>query len=127
MRRVRLISFLGLAVAMLALTPAVASAATVAHENLGGIETGVPAASGECPSGSNVVLSPFAGGATGSIVGSWSAGACHGNIPETVGQSVPLLPGGSFGVSGLAGFHNVSLNGKFGPGTGSITLVRITS
>ena len=69
----------------------------------------------------------FAGGATGPIVGNWSAGACHGNIPETVGQSVPLLPGGSLSISGLAGFHTVSLSGKFGPGIGSITLVRTTS
>lgn len=126
MRRAHLVWLVGLTSAMLALTPGVASAAAVAHENLTGIETGIPAASGECPAGSNVVLSPFAGGAGGSIIGTWSAGACHGNIPETVGQSVPLLRGGSFAVSGLAGFQSVSLHGAFGPGSGSIKLVKTT-
>ena len=110
----------------LALMPGPARAASAAHENLAGIETGVPAASSECPSGSNIVLSPFAGGATGSIAGSWSAGACHGNIPESVGQSVPLLRGGSFDLNGLAGSQSVSLHGAFGPGTGAIKLVKTT-
>ena len=115
-----------IAAAGLALLPGPAHAASSAHESLAGIETGIPAASSECPSGSKVVLSPFAGGAGGSIVGSWSAGACHGNIPETVGQSVPLLRGGSFDVNGLAGFQHVSLHGGFGPGTGTIKLVKTT-
>ena len=84
MRTLQLLA-VAIVAAGLALMPGPARAASVAHESLAGIETGVPAASSQCPSGSNVVLSPFAGGASGSIVGSWSAGACHGNIPETVG------------------------------------------
>lgn len=127
MHRTRYLVAAVVAVALMSLTPSVAAASSTAGEGLAGVETGIPAASSQCPPGSNVVLSPFAGGASGSIVGSWSAGACHGNIPSTVGQSVPLLPGGSFSVSGLAGFQNVSLHGVFGPGNGSIELVRTTT
>lgn len=113
-----------LAVALPSLTPTSASASGSANEGLAGIETGIPQPSSQCPSGTNVVLSPFAGGASGSIKGDWSAGACHGIIPSSVGHSVALLPGGSFSVSGFAGFQGVSLHGKFGPDNGSITLVR---
>lgn len=115
-----------MAIGLFAVSPTAAAATTTAHESLAGVETGIPAASAECPSGPNVVLSPFAGGAGGSITDNWAAGACHGNIPETVGQSVPLLPGGSFSISGVTGFHTISLHGVFGPGTGSIKLVRTT-
>lgn len=112
----------------LALTPVLAAHASVtAHESLAGIETGVPQPSAECPSGSSVELSPFAGAAGGSTNGTWSAGACHGNIPGTAGQSVPLLPGGSFSVSGVSTHvQSLSLHGVFGPGNGSITLVKTT-
>ncbi|MBV8527057.1 MAG: hypothetical protein JOZ75_01945 [Candidatus Dormibacteraeota bacterium] len=127
MHRVRFVAAAAMAAAFAALTPVLAGASSAASERLAGVETGVPAASSECPSGANLVLSPFAGGATGSINGSWSTGACHGNIPSSIGQSVPLLPGGSFNISGIAGFSGVSLHGQFGPGNGSITLVRTTS
>lgn len=123
--RVAAAAFAGVALALI--PSAIAHASVSAHESLVGIETGVPQPSAECPSGSSVELSPFAGGAGGSIIGTWSAGACHGTIPGTIGQSVPLLPGGSFSVSGVTThLHSASLHGVFGPGDGSITLVKTT-
>lgn len=114
-----------LALALVFLTAVSGVASRSANEQLAGIETGVPQPSAQCPSGDSVELSPFAGGASGTLQGSWSAGACHGPIPSTIGQSVPLLPGGSFSVSGLStNFKLVSLHGEFGPTDGSITLVQ---
>src|SRR5215813_8617934 len=99
-RSLRFAATLLVALGLFSLTQTSAAAATTVNENLAGAETGVPQPSSQCTTQSNnVVLSPFAGGAGGSIVGGWSAGACHANIPGTVGQSVPLLPGGSFAVN----------------------------
>lgn len=127
MRGTRIVAAVALTLSLFALTAISGVASRSANEQLAGIETGIPQPSSQCPSGANVELSPFAGSASGSIQGSWSAGACHGPIPSTIGQSVPLLPGGSFSVNGLStNFRYVSLYGAFGPADGSITLVQTT-
>lgn len=127
MRRVCAAAIVVLPLLLSVTTPAAAAGGGTAHESLAGIETGIPQPSAQCPAGTDVELSPFAGSATGSITGTWSAGACHGTIPSTIGQSVPLLPGGYFTVSGVkTNAQSVSLSGVFGPGDGSITLIQET-
>lgn len=127
MRRNLAIAVVGIVACCAALLPATNALASNARLSMGGIETGIPQPSALCPTGSNVELSPFAGGAAGSITGDWSAGACHGNIPGTVSQSVPLLPGGYVTVNGVTRTGTtVLLQGAFGPTDGSITLVANT-
>lgn len=126
MRRILCVAIVALSLGLVSMTPVAARTVTTttARENLSGSETGIPQPSASCPAEPNVVLSPFAGTATGSIAGNWTAGACHGPVPTTVGQSTDLLPGGYFTLSGTTSKHRtVSLYGAFGPGDGSITLV----
>lgn len=117
MKRRLAAAVIALPLLVFSLVPVTASA-SAARENLSGIETGVPQPSGLCPVGADVVLSPFAGTAGGSIAGTWTAAACHGDLPSSVGQSIPLLPGGSFTVNGFTSSGRyVPLYGAFGSGT----------
>src|SRR5437879_7384200 len=61
--------------ALMALLPTTAFAASTATESISGVEIGFPIACG--PSGSGDSLSTFSGGASGTISGVWSASVCH--------------------------------------------------
>lgn len=109
-RRVRLA--LGLGLALLALLPTTALAAS-ANESFSGFETGYPTACGA--TGSNNSQSKFAGDVHGTINGVWSAAICHTDVSTTAASSV--VPGGYFRVRGFAGWRYVTTSGTFVSGT----------
>ena len=84
--------------ALMALLPTTAFAASTATESISGVEIGFPIACG--PSGSGDSLSTFSGGASGTISGVWSASVCHTGL-STHGVAATII-GGRFRVSGFA-------------------------
>jgi len=101
--------------ALIALLPTTAFAASTATESISGVEIGIPIACGL--SGSGDSLSSFGGGASGTINGVWSASVCHTGL-STHGVAA-TISGGRFRVSGVAGWRYVSASGSFV--TGSIS------
>ena len=109
-----------LGLALLALLPTTAFAASTANERISGVETGIPSACG--PSGSLDSISSFAGTASGTINGVWSASVCHTEL--SIGGAAATISGGAYQVSGFSGWRFVRVSGTFvsgsvGPGTES--------
>jgi hypothetical protein len=94
-------------VALMALTPTTAFAAT-ADESISGVETGIPTACGA----SGYSVSSFAGTARGTITGVWSTSVCHAELSTAPGASA-AISGGTFHVSGFRGWSYVRLYGNF--------------
>src|SRR3989449_10480985 len=90
--------------ALIALLPTTAFAASTATESISGVEIGIPIACG--PSGSGDSLSSFGGTASGTINGVWSASVCHSGL-STHGVAA-TISGGRFRVSGVAGWGFVT-------------------
>src|SRR5213593_2120503 len=99
--------------ALMALLPTTAFAASTATESISGVELGIPIACG--PSGSGDSLSTFGGAASGTINGVWSASVCHSGL-STHGVGATIL-GGHFRVSGLAGWRYVTASCNFSGGS----------
>ena len=99
--------------ALMALLPTTAFAASTATESISGVEIGIPIACG--PSGSGDSLSTFSGGASGTISGVWSASVCHTGL-STHGVAATII-GGRFRVSGFAGWRYVTVYGSFAGGS----------
>jgi len=95
-----LVLLLGL---VLALIPSTAMAATTYTESVRGIETGLPQSSSACPAPSSV--SPFAGIATGTVIGTFQIAVCHTQL-TTSGATIK---------SGAFTFSNgtTTVNGAF--------------
>jgi hypothetical protein len=101
--------------ALMALVPTTALAASrTATEAIVGVETGIPSACG--PSGSGESMSGFAGVATGTIKGVWSASVCHTDLSIAPGPKASIS-GGGFHVSGVADWRVVRLSGSFTSGS----------
>jgi hypothetical protein len=102
--------------ALMALIPTTAFAASTAYESISGVEIGIP-----IPCGSGESQSSFAGTARGTINGVWSASVCHTGL-STHGVAA-TISGGSFQLSGLIGWKYVrasgSISGSIGPGVES--------
>lgn len=94
-------------VALMALTPITAFAAT-ADESISGVETGIPTACGA----SGYSMSSFAGTARGTINGVWSTSVCHAELSTAHGATA-AISGGTFHVSGFRGWSYVRLYGNF--------------
>jgi hypothetical protein len=99
--------------ASIALLPTTALAASSATESISGVETGIPTACG--PSGSGDSKSSFAGTASGTINGVWSASVCHSE-PSVHGVTA-TISGGSYRVSGFVHWRYVSTSGTFTGGS----------
>src|SRR2546422_10475858 len=99
--------------ALIALLPTTAFAASTATESISGVEIGIPIACG--PSGSGDSLSSFGGTASGTINGVWSASVCHSGL-STHGVAA-TISGGRFRVSGVAGWRYVTVSGTFVSGS----------
>ena len=95
--------------ALMALLPTTALAASTATESISGAEIGIPIACG--PIGSGNSLSSFAGAASGTINGVWAASVCHTGL-STHGVAA-TISGGSFRVSGVVGWRYVTASGSF--------------
>jgi hypothetical protein len=104
-------------VAIMALTPTTAFAASTAVESISGVETGIPTACGLAGSGDS--MSSFAGTTGGDIKGVWSTSVCHAELSIAPGASAAIT-GGAFHVSGFRGWSYVRLYGKFGSGSVSL-------
>ena len=100
-------------VALMALTPTTAFAAT-ADESISGVETGIPTACGQ--SGSGYSMSSFAGTAGGTITGVWSTSVCHAELSIAHGATAKIS-GGTFHVSGFRGWSYVRIYGNFSWGS----------
>lgn len=99
--------------ALMALLPTTALAASTATESISGVEIGIPIACGL--SGSGDSMSSFGGAATGTINGVWSASVCHTGL-STHGVAA-RISGGRFRVSGVAGWRYVTVSGSFVAGS----------
>jgi hypothetical protein len=95
--------------ALLALLPTTAFAASTATESISGVELGIPTACGL--TGSGYSQSSFGGAASGTINGVWLASVCHAGL-STHGVSA-TISGGRFRVSGVAGWRYVTAAGSF--------------
>jgi hypothetical protein len=87
----------------LALIPSSALAATTYTESVNGIETGLPQSTRACPATSSV--SPFAGIATGTIIGTFQIAVCHTQL-TTKGATIKS---GAFTISN----GTTTVNGAF--------------
>jgi len=99
--------------ALMALIPTTAFAASTATESISGAELGIPTACGA--SGSGDSLSSFGGVASGTINGVWSASVCHTGL-STHGVAA-TISSGRFRVSGVAGWRYVTTSGSFVAGS----------
>ena len=98
--------------ASLALLPTTALAASTGTESISGVETGIPTACG--PSGSGDSMSSFAGTASGTINGVWSASVCHSEL--SIHRAMATISGGHFRVSGFVHWRYVTTSGIFTSG-----------
>ena len=103
-----------LCLALMALLPTTAFAASTAREAISGVEVGIPVPCG--PSGSSDSMSSFAGAARGTINGVWSASVCHTALSIIPGETA-TISGGVFQVSGISGWSYVRVSGRFSSGS----------
>jgi len=104
---------IAIGLALMALIPTTAFAASTATESIAGVELGIPTACG--PSGSGDSQSTFGGSASGTIYGVWSASVCHTGL-STHGVAA-TISGGRFSVSGVAGWRYITISGNFVAGS----------
>lgn len=115
MRKIRKqVLAVAMGIALTALLPVTAFAATTAYESISGVEIGIPTPCGA--SGSGESKSSFAGTAKGTINGVWSASVCHTALSTTPGVTA-TISGGTFRVSGVRGWTYVSTSGTFTSGS----------